>query len=406
LFGFILKEKEYFSASKSPSMKNLLSIVLLLYCNCLVFCQTTTIEEYESEELQDTRTLQIHVPTGYERDSLANYPLTIVLDGDYLFDLYVGNAKLLEYTDRAPKQIIVGIQMANTRNKDASIHNINSGLTADSERFLFFIKDELVPYLEENYKTSPFISIVGSGITANLITHFLKDEYPLFNAYICLNPTFNPDINRQLQSYNLDKLKAIDNTYYFYLNSTEQIGSKKHANITVFNRFLQSLEIPNFNIRYDYLENSPNAVSAIGEAIPRALSKVFELYASISKEEFKTKIKPLSPLDAIGYLENKYIEIEYLFGANIGIRENDIFAIEQLIIDKENGDYLKVFGKMILKLYPKSPLGNYYLGLYYETGKKNRKALKQYRIGYGKMDPSDPNADRFYENVERMLRKE
>ena len=141
MFGFILKEKEYFSASKSPSMKNLLSIVLLLYCNCLVFCQTTTIEEYESEELQDTRTLQIHVPTGYERDSLANYPLTIVLDGDYLFDLYVGNAKLLEYTDRAPKQIIVGIQMANTRNKDASIHNINSGLTADSERFLFFIKD-------------------------------------------------------------------------------------------------------------------------------------------------------------------------------------------------------------------------------------------------------------------------
>ena len=60
---------------------------------------------------------------------------------------------------------------------------------------------------------------------------------------------------------------------------------------------------------------------------------------------------------------------------------------------------------MILNLYPLSQLGNYYLGLYYETGKQNRKALKQYRIGYGKMDPSDPNADRFYENVERMLRK-
>jgi len=387
-------------------MKNLLSIVLLLYCNSLVFCQTTTIEEYESEELQDTRIVQIHLPVGYEKDSSSTYPLTLILDADYLFDLYVGNAKLLEYTDRAPKQIIVGIQMANTRNKDASIHNINSGLTADSERFLFFIKDELVPYLEENYKTSPFISIVGSGITANLITHFLKDEYPLFNAYICLNPTFSPDINLQMLSYNLSKLKRIDNTYYFYLNSTEQIGSKKHAKIRDFNRFLQSLEIPNFNIRYDYLENSPNAVSAIGEAIPRALSTVFELYAGISKEEFETNIKPLSPLDAIGYLENKYIEIEYLFGANIGIRENDIFAIEQLIIEKENGDYLKVFGKMILKLYPKSPLGNYYLGLYYETGKKNRKALKQYRIGYGKIDPSDSNADKFYENVERMLRKE
>lgn len=387
-------------------MKNLLSTALLLFINSLVFCQTTITKEYESEELQDTRTLKIHVPTGYEKDSLANYPLTIVLDGDYLFDLYVGNAKLFAYTDKAPNQIIVGIQMASTRNKDASIHNTNSGLTADSEHFFFFIKDELIPYLEDTYNTSPFITIVGSGITANLITHFLKDENPIINAYICLNPTFNPDINRQLQSYNLEKLKTIDNTYYFYLNSTEQIGSKKHAEITVFNRFLQSIEVPNFNIRYDYLENSPNAVSAIGEAIPRALSKIFELYASISKEEFETKIKPLSPLDAISYLENKYLEIEYLFGVNIGIREHDIFAIEQLIIDKENGDYLKVFGKMILKLYPKSPLGNYYLGLYYETGKKNKKALKQYRIGYGKMDSSDPNADKFYVNVERMLRKE
>ncbi|MDG2194642.1 MAG: alpha/beta hydrolase-fold protein [Polaribacter sp.] len=387
-------------------MKNLLCIALLLLFSEMVFCQTITVKEYESEELQDTRRIKIHIPTATEKDSLANYPLTIVLDGDYLFDLYVGNTKLLTYTDRAPKQIIVGIQMANTRNKDASINSINSGLTADSRSFYLFLKEELIPYLEDTYNTSPFITIVGSGITANLITHFLKDENPIINAYICLNPTFNSDINQQLQSYNLDKLKTIDNTYYFYLNSTEQIGSKKHANITVFNRYLQSLEIPNFNIRYDYLENSPNAVSAIGEAIPRALSKVFELYASISKEEFETKIKPLSPLDAISYLENKYLEIEYLFGTNIGIRERDIFTIEQLIIDKKNGDSLKIFGKMILKLYPKSPLGNYYLGLYYETGKKNKKALKQYRTGYGKMDPSDPNADKFYENVERMLRKE
>jgi len=35
-----------------------------------------------------------------------------------------------------------------------------------------------------------------------------------------------------------------------------------------------------------------------------------------------------------------------------------------------------------------------------------KKALKQYRLGYGKMDPQDPNADLFYQNVERLLNKE
>ena len=385
-------------------MKNLLYIFIFLSINGL-YSQKTFTEDYDSDALQDIRTIQVYLPAGYEKDSLTNYPLAIVLDAEYLFDLYVGNSKLFSYADKAPKQIIVGINMAKTRGKDTSINKINSTLTDDSKRFVRFIKEELLPEFEANYKTSPFITIVGNGITANFITHFLADAAPVFNAFICLNPKLSPDTNEHLQSFNLPKLKSIDNTYYFYMSSNLKTGSVYHAKIEVANTFLESLKIDNFHVRYDYLKQSSNTISAIGEAIPRALNTIFGLYSAISDEEFESNVKPLSPLDAITYLENKYIEIEYLFGTNLGIRETDIYAIEKLIIDKENGDYLKVFGKMILNLYPQSPLGNYYLGFYYETGKQNRKALKQYRIGYGKMDSLDPNADKFYENVERMLRK-
>jgi hypothetical protein len=165
------------------------------------------------------------------------------------------------------------------------------------------------------------------------------------------------------------------------------------------------LSVKNFNVKYDFIEDSPSNISAIGEGIPRALNKVFEIYSGINKEEFETKIKNLSPLDAISYLENKYIEIDYLFGANLGIREIDIIAIENIIIDKENGYHLKTYGEMILNLYPFSPLGHYYLGRYHEAGRDYSKALREYRLGYGKMDPADPNADKFYRNVQRMLRK-
>jgi hypothetical protein len=51
-------------------------------------------------------------------------------------------------------------------------------------------------------------------------------------------------------------------------------------------------------------------------------------------------------------------------------------------------------------------MGHYYLGKYYESGKDFKGALEQYRLGYGKMDPKDPNADLFYQNVERLLNKE
>jgi len=296
--------------------------------------------------------------------------------------------------------------MAETRLKDASIDETRrSSLTADSRSFLKFIKEELLPYIEGNYKTSPFLTIVGNGISANLLTHFLRDETPLFNSYVCLNPTFSPDISTHMQSYNLSKLGTIDNTYYFYMNDSKFIGEDKKQQVNALNNYLETLNIKNFNIKYDLTECSPSNISAIGEAIPRALNKIFEIYSGISKEEFETKIKDLSPLDAIAYLENKYIEIDYLFGANLGIREIDIIAIESIIIEKENGDHLKTYGDMILNLYPYSPLGHYYLGRYFESGEDWRRALQEYRLGYGKMDPADPNADKFYQNVQRMLKK-
>ncbi|MFN0729040.1 alpha/beta hydrolase-fold protein [Polaribacter gochangensis] len=387
-------------------MRKILPLIFLFIFSISAVGQKLVTKKYESEELQDIRTLQIHLPKGYERDTISNYPLTIVLDSEYLFDLYVGNSQLFSHTDKAPKQIVVGIEMANTRLRDASFDGTrNSALTADSRSFIKFIKEEVLPYIEGNYKTSPFLTIVGNGITANLITHFLKDETPIFNAYVCLNPTFSPDISIQMESYDLDKLSSIDNTYYFYYNDGTFISNEKQQRIGLLKAYLNSLSIKNFNVKYDFIDNSPSNVSAIGEGISRAFDKIFEIYSGINKEEFETKIKNLSPLDAITYLENKYIEIDYLFGSNLGIREIDIIAIESIIIEKENGDYLKDYGEMILNLYPFSPLGHYYLGRYYEAGQNYSKALEQYRLGYGKMDPADPNADKFYQNVQRMLRK-
>jgi len=141
----------------------------------------------------------------------------------------------------------------------------------------------------------------------------------------------------------------------------------------------------------------------MGQGIAGSLAFIFDQYSAISKEEFKSKVANLSPPEAIEYLEKKYVEIEYLFGANIKIRERDIYAIESIILDKEDGDYLIDFGKMINRLYPKSPIGDYYIGRYYETGQEFKKALKYYKNGFSKIDSEDPNKEGYYQNVERVL---
>ncbi len=381
-------------------IKKSVTVIFIFFC-FFGFSQKIINKNIESEILETTRNVKIYLPQGYEKDSIKNYPLAVVFDAEYLLDAYIGNSVLFAAKDKAPKQIIVGISMSKTRKKD-TYFDVNTGnLTADNIAFYQFVKDEVIFYMESNFRTSPFISLVGEGTSANLITHYLSENKPFINSYICINPTFSDFVGQQFQSYNLQKFLKEDNTFYLYTNNASSFSSKKQTKISELQNGLASLELKNFNVINDTIKTS-SSVSAISEAIPRALTNVFEIYSAISKDEFNKNIKDLSPIDAIAYLENKYLEIEFLFGSNLGIRERDIYAVEKIVIEKENGDHLREFGRMILKLFPTSPLGDYYIGRYYESGKQIKKALKQYKIGYGKMDPTDPNSDAFYENILRL----
>ncbi|QXP69472.1 hypothetical protein H0I29_12680 [Polaribacter sp. R2A056_3_33] len=378
------------------------SFTLIFMLICLSgYAQKIINKTIISDYADDKRDIKIYLPEGYDPEEDKNYPLAVVLDSELLFDMYVGNSVLFAAKDKAPKQIVVGIEMAKTRKKDTYFNVTTGEFTVDNKKFYQFIKDEVIFEIESNYNTSPFISIVGQGTSANLVSFFLGEKIPLINSYICINPLFSDFIGQQLQSYNLPRYEKEDNTFYLYINNSTSFSVDKQTKIGELQGGLKSLEIKNLNIINDTI-NTPSSISAIGEAIPRALNQVFQVYSAISKEEFDKNIKNLSPSDAIAYLENKYLEIDFLFGSNLGIRESDIFAIEKLIMEKENGDQLLPFGKMILKLYPSSPLGDYYIGKFYESSKQINKAIVQYKIGYGKMDPADPNADRFYENILRL----
>jgi predicted alpha/beta superfamily hydrolase len=381
-------------------IKKTLSLLFILF-SFVGFSQKIIEKELESDILETTRNLRIYIPEGYERDSILNYPLAVVLDEEYLFETYVGSAILFAKKDKAPKQIVVGIAMEETKGDDISFNRNNGKLDVKANYFYEFIRDEVIFYMESTYRTSPFISLVGHGYSGNLVSHFLKENTAYINSFICINPSFSDFIGGELQSYNLKKFAKEDNTFYFYTNNSSSFSSQKQKKIDRIQKGLEGLEIKNFNVINDNI-NTVSSVSAIAEAIPRAMTKIFEIYSAISKEEYEKNIKDLSPKDAIEYLENKYIEIEFLFDTNLGIRERDIYAIEDIVIKKENGDKLRDFGEMILKLFPTSPLGEYYIGRYYESGKMFKKALKYYKIGYGKMDPSDPNADAYYENILRL----
>ncbi|SNR38530.1 alpha/beta hydrolase [Lutibacter flavus] len=384
-------------------MKKNLSTILIIFISSVLFSQNIKTKKFNSEILQNDRYLKIYLPPSYDSEETKFYPLAIVLDSEFLFDVYVGNSIMFANREEAPEQIVVGINQNHNgeRFQDCSYQKENSFPTQDGEAFYQFIKIELLAYLEENYRISPFKTLVGNTLTANFTNYFLIEDYPSFNAFINISPYYALDMPLLLHQ-KVSGLK--DENIYYYLSNNKDNTEERQQIIKDTDTILKSANNAKFKYKFDAFKNS-SKTAAIGQSIPSALSFIFELFSTISDEEFDKNIKDLSPADAIAYLENKYVEIEYLFGSNLKIREKDIYAVEGIILDKENGDYLKNFGEMINKLYKESPIGDYYIGRYYELGKKYKLALRYYKSGYMKLDEGDPNSDGYYENIERVLQK-
>ncbi|WP_233899830.1 alpha/beta hydrolase-fold protein [Tenacibaculum piscium] len=383
-------------------MKQLFFLVTLLISTSL-FSQKVITDNINSAFFKNGRNVKIYIPENYEKEQAVKYPLAIILGDQYLFDMYVGNAKLYANSDKAPRQIVVGIDMKNTYKKDISIIPSNNALTESAKRFQKFIKKELIPYMELNYRTSPFLTIASQGKAANFSTYFLRDIEPIFNAFICITPEFTKFSARTIQSYSLARLGQKDNSYFLYTsNNKKYINEEQQDRFTEIGTFLTSFDAKNMHITFDTFENSPSYLSVIGETIPRAFEKMFYLYAKITKSEFEAKIKDLDPLEAIKYVEQKYLDIQYLYGSNLNVRLDDIFAIEGIVIDKQDGDYLRVLGDFVMIKYPNSHIGDFYVGKYHELGKDYEKAEFYYKAAFGKMGPSDPNATAFYENIKRV----
>ena len=117
-----------------------LSLIFLLFFFSS-YSQTIVKKTIDSDHLGNSREIKIYLPEGYEKNEENNYPLTIVFDAEYLFDLYVGNAVLFAAKDKAPKQIIIGINMAETRKKDTYFNIDNGTLTKNNANFYNFIRE-------------------------------------------------------------------------------------------------------------------------------------------------------------------------------------------------------------------------------------------------------------------------
>ena len=356
-------------------MKSLIYAIVLLFTFQFSNAQVQ-YETFDSQKLNDTREIKIQLPRGYDDNTSKSYPLIVVFDGDYMFEIVTGNVDYYSYWEDMPEAIVVGINQLDKRNDDTN-YSEQSSLPLDSGADFFeFVGMELIPHLEKTYRTENFKVAIGHGETANFINYFLLKPLPLFQAYISISP----DLAANMPTYIPERLKSFETKLFYYLaTSTNDVKSIK-AKTEALNTTLVSLDNKNILYNFNTFEG-PSHYALPAHAIPKALESIFLVFQPISKKEYKETILKLEG-SPITYLLDKYQTIEDLFGIEKQILVNDFKAISAAINKTEKYDYYEELGKLARKQYPETMLGNYYLARFYEETNEPKKAMKTYQSGY------------------------
>lgn len=359
-------------------MKKLLLFFVLLFA--LPTFSQKEVETFTSARLGEVREITISLPPSYTKDSKKKFPLVLLLDGDYLMDPFLGVLNYGTYFEDFPEVIVVGITQNynHERETDCQTEEATGLPIVKGNLFFDFIGMELLPYITKKYRVAPFKIIAGHDITAAFANFFLYKDNPIFDAYISMSPELPVMMEEQVP----ERLQLVEKPLFYYQSVCDGDVKQMQENIRHLDEQVKAINKPTFFYKFDEFKNQSH-YSMVLSSIPSALYHIFSFYRPISPPEFLEKITPMTE-NQTAYLINKYEMLEKLFSIKMAVRLTDFKAIEHGILKTGNLQEFENLSSYAKKIYPKSMLADYYLGLMNEKIGLLDKAKKHYKDAYSK----------------------
>ena len=350
-----------------------------------------------SKYLNEKRAIEIQLPRSYEIEADKNYPLMIVLDGDYMFNIVSGSVDYLSYWGDIPENLVVGINQKDTRFQDSSVFdNITFTPISSTASFYDFIVNELIPYFSKNYRVSKFIVIVGQERTANFANFFLLKNDPQIRGVISISPKISENMNRYLN----ENLSKTNSKIVYTLSSSKRDFESIFKNVSELTASLDSIE--NKNLRFESLIfDKENHYILPSVSVPKSIRSTYSMYSDIDKIEYDSIISKLetSPID---YLKNKYQLIKEFYDLDKTISMNDFMAIEEFIEENEFFNLYDELSELAKQEYPGTILPSYYKGRFIEETGDPKKAMYIYRSAYNMKEVKGLTKEYLLELAERI----
>ncbi len=194
----------------------LLIVVIALPGPGAIFGQDISIKicsrhSIKSEVLQESRNVLIHLPDNYS-ESNKSYPVLYQVKGDSASILEIlSTVNRLALGERMmPEMIIVAIETVGGKDlwpTNTKYYPEPSALGAND--FLTFIEKELIPYMENKYRTKDDRILYGQSMTSVFTIYTFLERPKLFNSYIASSGAF-PDCEDFFKELSLKSFQQND----------------------------------------------------------------------------------------------------------------------------------------------------------------------------------------------------
>jgi predicted alpha/beta superfamily hydrolase len=180
-----------------------LSVVLVISCqkrkpdNSIAIGERDSIQ---SEILKESRPYLVYLPPG-AKDPSKKFPVLYLLDGDAHFQSVSALIQILgtgvNGTNVMPEMIVVAIPNTDRTRDLTPTHSemVNGEKTGSFKNsgggphFLRFIRDELIPRIESNYRTNSYRMLIGHSFGGITVINALYTMPEIFDAYISIDPS-------------------------------------------------------------------------------------------------------------------------------------------------------------------------------------------------------------------------
>lgn len=234
----------------------------------------TQLRKITSAVVHQEYLIRVRIPDDYERTN-KRYPVLYLLDGDHAFAMATDIVQYLEYGS-LPELIIVspaygskegpGSGGTNMRDRDLRFPGAMVPGEAGGDKYLRFLADELIPYVDSNFRTLPDDrTLWGYSLGATFALQALFHEPALFKRYVIIDG-FGVDIP-ELERAFADRNAALPVRLYL-------ASAVPNADLLRFSETLRKRNYKGLDVQYADMCGVRHVVVG-GEGLARGLQAVF-----------------------------------------------------------------------------------------------------------------------------------